>query len=304
MCIRDSRKALFQKLFHTGLYAQLQERLRQEVGKLQDEAAGYAAAIAAARGQIVWPENAAPAEREIAAAQDLQAVLDRYLTQQRQAQQALHAALLAAGQARTDCAARLAAAQAGNRQLAARDAARQRLSAARAEMQAQAGQASRLALAERAQAVAPVRAQYEAAQLRQAQGAEKLAAAQAQRIPCQAALEPVSYTHLDVYKRQVYCLRRTGPNSRSMIASSSRSSRRRFRVRTGGGVSGCRCSRMLPRCISVSYTHLDVYKRQPLPRARTFHYYTRLPAQWQELDKARVSTRAPVPPLGAQKRLP
>lgn len=60
------RKALFQKLFHTGLYAQLQERLRQEVGKLQDEAAGYAAAIAAARGQIVWPENAAPAEREIA----------------------------------------------------------------------------------------------------------------------------------------------------------------------------------------------------------------------------------------------
>ena len=183
------RKALFQKLFHTGLYAQLQERLRQEVGKLQDEAAGYAAAIAAARGQIVWPENAAPAEREIAAAQDLQAVLDIYLTQQRQAQQALHAALLAAGQARTDCAAHLAAAQAGNRQLAARDAAQQRLSAARAEMQAQAGQASRLALAERAQAVAPVRAQYEAAQLRQAQGAEKLAAAQAQRIPCQAALE-------------------------------------------------------------------------------------------------------------------
>ena len=55
------RKALFQKLFHTGLYAQLQERLRQEVGKLQDEAARYAAAIAAARGQIVWSEDAAPA---------------------------------------------------------------------------------------------------------------------------------------------------------------------------------------------------------------------------------------------------
>lgn len=183
------RKALFQKLFHTGLYAQLQERLRQETGKLQDEAAGYAAAIAAARGQIIWPEDAAPAEWAIAAAQDLQAVLEAHLTQQRQAQQALHAALLAAGQARADCAARLAAAQAGNRQLAARDAAQQRLSAVRAEMQAQAGQASRLALAERAQAVAPVRAQYEAARQRQAQGAEKLAAAQAQRIPCQAALE-------------------------------------------------------------------------------------------------------------------
>ena len=190
------RKALFQKLFHTGLYAQLQERLRQETGKLQDEAAGYAAAIAAARGQIIWPENAAPAEWAIAAAQDLQAALEAHLTQQRQAQQALHAALLAAGQARADCAARLAAAQAGNRQLAARDAAQQRLFAARTEMQAQAGQASRLALAERAQAVAPVRAQYEAARQRQAQGAEKLAAAQTQRITCQAALKQ-SLTRLE-----------------------------------------------------------------------------------------------------------
>ena len=58
--------------------------------------------------------------------------------------------------------------------------------------------------------------------------------------------EPVSYTHLDVYKRQEYLIILTG-NRRQPVAQ-------RHAV---GCVQFSRSER-----IPVSYTHLDVYKRQ------------------------------------------
>ena len=61
----------------------------------------------------------------------------------------------------------------------------------------------------------------------------------------------VSYTHLDVYKRQVYC--RTG--RRSADAVQKLESLGYTNLRDLGGI--------LSWPYAVSYTHLDVYKRQP-----------------------------------------
>ena len=55
-------------------------------------------------------------------------------------------------------------------------------------------------------------------------------------------LKPVSYTHLDVYKRQTPWTGTTRSTPRF------------------GGIAG----KPSPTAISVSYTHLDVYKRQTL----------------------------------------
>ena len=59
---------------------------------------------------------------------------------------------------------------------------------------------------------------------------------------------PVSYTHLDVYKRQPYY---NIPDSDSYIYVV-------FEQETGYMVSNCAKLQWEP----VSYTHLDVYKRQ------------------------------------------
>ena len=59
----------------------------------------------------------------------------------------------------------------------------------------------------------------------------------------------VSYTHLDVYKRQML--------RRSANPSVSRSHNWR-------GVSPSRWRSPSSTCKTVSYTHLDVYKRQPV----------------------------------------
>ena len=53
-------------------------------------------------------------------------------------------------------------------------------------------------------------------------------------------VKPVSYTHLDVYKRQGYIPTRKPENQESLKDASS----------------------VEPLSIPVSYTHLDVYKRQ------------------------------------------
>ena len=60
---------------------------------------------------------------------------------------------------------------------------------------------------------------------------------------------PVSYTHLDVYKRQSYGVPTRTVNS---LAKSDR-----FRLMHAGP--------FLVVALAVSYTHLDVYKRQALP---------------------------------------
>ena len=72
-----------------------------------------------------------------------------------------------------------------------------------------------------------------------------------------AAVEPVSYTHLDVYKRQQQTAPPVGPRKRSAAGRYFRHSVRyfpRWRLR-------------LTWPTSVSYTHLDVYKRQRESRA-------------------------------------
>ena len=63
--------------------------------------------------------------------------------------------------------------------------------------------------------------------------------------PCKGTA-PVSYTHLDVYKRQVLAI--LGP-----IA---------FAISVWDGFQST-LTQWICRYIPVSYTHLDVYKRQP-----------------------------------------
>ena len=61
-------------------------------------------------------------------------------------------------------------------------------------------------------------------------------------------MQAVSYTHLDVYKRQAYTMR--------VIAGSAR----RLNLKTIEGLDTRHTTD------TVSYTHLDVYKRQVLRR--------------------------------------
>ena len=65
---------------------------------------------------------------------------------------------------------------------------------------------------------------------------------------------PVSYTHLDVYKRQYYHLTKEKVPKRKSAAAGIACGRE-------GGKGGAK-ERRLRRLKAVSYTHLDVYKRQ------------------------------------------
>ena len=71
-------------------------------------------------------------------------------------------------------------------------------------------------------------------------------------------MEPVSYTHLDVYKRQVV----TRLSLRQGISFRPRS--RKLETQT---VHLSVCLMRCPRT-AVSYTHLDVYKRQRVYRTK------------------------------------
>ena len=65
------------------------------------------------------------------------------------------------------------------------------------------------------------------------------------------AVEPVSYTHLDVYKRQHQVRAHVDEHS--------------FTVESCAKViDGDLCAPLADDLLPVSYTHLDVYKRQPL----------------------------------------
>ena len=63
---------------------------------------------------------------------------------------------------------------------------------------------------------------------------------------------PVSYTHLDVYKRQAW------PRG-SAVAASERRPSRWLRLSMVTALTKCTIARISK---AVSYTHLDVYKRQ------------------------------------------
>ena len=70
----------------------------------------------------------------------------------------------------------------------------------------------------------------------------------------------VSYTHLDVYKRQVW--RRTS----SLITTSGDVYKRQELANPNSGAEHSKLYiriQLLLVLIPVSYTHLDVYKRQP-----------------------------------------
>ena len=79
-------------------------------------------------------------------------------------------------------------------------------------------------------------------------------------------MSPVSYTHLDVYKRQVFVLQilEKAANDPGVIKT-------HYQVSFGLA---------LGTCIPVSYTHLDVYKRQ-----------TRKPATWSCLCRYSIHCR-------------
>ena len=69
-------------------------------------------------------------------------------------------------------------------------------------------------------------------------------------------LQPVSYTHLDVYKRQVLILVNQSDKTVSVLFVLLVALDSLFQHRDFSGKLG------LLLFISVSYTHLDVYKRQ------------------------------------------
>ena len=77
------------------------------------------------------------------------------------------------------------------------------------------------------------------------------------RMTLEEKVQPVSYTHLDVYKRQLVCrfqqfrIKNLGSLHQSIIIPAD--SHTAFPFHTANGLH------------PVSYTHLDVYKRQVLP---------------------------------------
>ena len=84
-------------------------------------------------------------------------------------------------------------------------------------------------------------------------------------------ISPVSYTHLDVYKRQVYALPKfTIPDDQQLVVRNSklRQGVHRAHGRFPGNLYHLVVAayhiqyRFLNSRASVSYTHLDVYKRQ------------------------------------------
>ena len=80
-------------------------------------------------------------------------------------------------------------------------------------------------------------------------------------------IDAVSYTHLDVYKRQGIGMPFTiaTRETRNRWASPTTAAAKRSHWVSGSGpVSSrkCRSRPSVTRCRSVSYTHLDVYKRQ------------------------------------------
>ena len=70
-------------------------------------------------------------------------------------------------------------------------------------------------------------------------------------------LQPVSYTHLDVYKRQILNTPASAPAPKAPCDT------RRFPVAETEAASPCEPAPSVRRIEPVSYTHRDVYKRQP-----------------------------------------
>ena len=76
---------------------------------------------------------------------------------------------------------------------------------------------------------------------------------------------PVSYTHLDVYKRQGLArLAHARQLGRSLVRRRERFLIRSVRLRHRFACPRVEHAHMLGGLHAVSYTHLDVYKRQPI----------------------------------------
>ena len=78
-----------------------------------------------------------------------------------------------------------------------------------------------------------------------------------------AAPKPVSYTHLDVYKRQLQSSLLIHSHENTSNPEKKKEAKKKIRcggerLRAGRGKRGAKERRLRP----VSYTHLDVYKRQ------------------------------------------
>ena len=70
----------------------------------------------------------------------------------------------------------------------------------------------------------------------------------------QVEVAPVSYTHLDVYKRQVF------ENQNNLMSETFRNVRTNLQFMLGNGKKVILVTSTVSG--AVSYTHLDVYKRQ------------------------------------------
>lgn len=185
------RKALFQKLFNTGLYAQLQERLRLRTVQLRQQADACEMAIVTARNQIQWPEEQTQTVTSATQLLERLAVVNAALLEQ---QTQCQAELQRANQERQDCGARLAAAAAYHRQLAALHEAQQRLAAARTAMVRAETLRGELHQAELAQQLAPLQARCMAARQNVATAQRQLEGLQAKRTACDTALRQTEQT--------------------------------------------------------------------------------------------------------------
>ena len=155
------RKELFQKIFNTGLYARLQERLREQVGQLRRQAEDCTAAFQAARTQIRW-DGDAPDSRELTPRQLLQR-LEPVLASGEERVDLCRTRLQQIDEQRQQLSGQIAAAQAVNAQLDALEAAELRLAQVRSQEAAATQWQRELTLARNAQEVVPALLQWQAA---------------------------------------------------------------------------------------------------------------------------------------------
>ena len=108
-----------------------------------------------------------------------------------------------------------------------------------------------------------------------------------QRDDCDHCLPTVSYTHLDVYKRQIYGFAHADPKKLETLIASTTGATLELNENWRSSQALCDVTyqfsgRSKPDvAVAVSYTHLDVYKRQALDGARdraALHLHCQLPA--------------------------
>lgn len=67
----EERSKIFREIFHTKAYANLQDRLKADAGRLQSQCEDYSKSITQYRGDILWEPDREPRQEEILMTEDL-----------------------------------------------------------------------------------------------------------------------------------------------------------------------------------------------------------------------------------------